>query len=60
MKRPRLPHLRIPQVFKVDRATVVAAGGFGWLSTAAWAWHDIAGMAALGTSLLILSWLLED
>lgn len=60
MKRPRLPRLRVPRALKIDRATFVTAGGLGWLSAAAWNWHETAGMATVGAALLILSWVLED
>lgn len=42
------------------RSTALTVTGLGWLDAAAWQLDPTAGVAAVGVSLLVTAWLLED
>lgn len=57
MKLPRPP--RLPRPGRRAWSDAADVAGLGCLDAAAWCWHPIAGLVALGLALLLVGWVTD-
>jgi hypothetical protein len=55
----KLPRLLRPATPRRAVSDVVDLAGLGCLDGAAWWWHPLAGLVAVGLSLLLIGWVMD-